>query len=127
MARGRKMYEFIALILICVAIGSFGQIYMKKGLMNLGGIDLKEILTTKIFSTVFEKNVFTGISLYVIATLLWLVILSKAELSFAYPMIALGYVITAFLARIYFNENITLVRWFGILLILGGVFLTSRS
>ena len=55
------MYEFIALILICVAIGSFGQIYMKKGLINLGGIDLKEILTTKIFSTVFEKNVFTGI------------------------------------------------------------------
>lgn len=121
------MIETIILILICVLMGAFGQIYMKKGLRSLGGINLNELLSTKIFSTIFEMNVLFGILLYVIATLLWLVVISKAELSFAYPMIALGYVVTAFLAKLYFNENITLVRWFGILLILAGVFLISRT
>jgi len=121
------MIDVIVLILICVIMGSFGQIYMKKGLKNLGGISLNEILSVKLFSTVFEIDVFTGLLLYGIATLLWLTVISRADLSFAYPLIALGYVVTAFLARIYFNENITLMRWLGILLVLGGVFLISKT
>jgi len=114
------MLDVIILLLITVVLGSFGQISMKKGLMNLGGIELTELLSKKLFSVIFQKYVFIGIILYSVSTLLWFVILSKAELSFVYPLIALGYVLTALLARVYFNELITPVRWFGILLILGG-------
>jgi drug/metabolite transporter (DMT)-like permease len=68
-----------------------------------------------------------------LASVLYLVALSKAEVSYVYPLIALGYVVTALLAKFYFpligvqSENIGLIRWFGILLILGGVFLVTRS
>ena len=121
------MIDVIALILACVLIGSFGQICMKKGLENIGGIKLNELMSMKLLSTISETSVLTGLLLYGVSTLLWLVIISKADLSFAYPMIALGYVVTAFLARLYFNENITLMKWLGILLILGGVLLISKA
>jgi drug/metabolite transporter (DMT)-like permease len=123
---GEKMIELIALVLACVLMASFGQIYMKKGLKEKP-LDLKEILSTKIFSTVFEPNVFLGLTLYVISAIVWLTILSKADVSYVYPMIALGYIVTAFLARLYFNESITTLRWIGMLLILGGVFLIAKS
>jgi len=127
MARGKRMIDIIALVLILVVVISFGQVLMKRGLKNMGGINLNEVLSAKLFSVIFEKNIFFGIVLYVISTLLWLVILSKVELSFAYPLIALGYVVTAILAKLFFNENITLMRWMGILLVLGGVFLISKT
>lgn len=124
---GVRMVSVILLVLILVTIASFGQIHMKKGLTKIGGIELKELSSKKLLSTVLERNVLIGVTLYLFATMLWFVILSKADLSYAYPMIALGYVVTAFLAKMYFNENITMIRWFGILLILTGVFFISKS
>jgi hypothetical protein len=127
------VFDLIILILICVLMGSFGQIYMKKGLKESGGLQLNQILSPKFFSIVFQPHVFTGLALYIGASVLWLVVLSRADVSFVYPMIALGYIITAMLAKFYFpiigleSENITLIRWMGIILILGGVSLITRS
>ena len=117
------MFDVIVLLLISIALGSFGQIAMKKGLTDSGGIELTEIISTKLLSVVFQKYVFVGIVLYAISTLLWFVILSKAELSFAYPLIALGYVLTTLLSVLFFKDLITPFRWLGILLILGGAVL----
>jgi len=124
---GRKMISLIILILIPVLLGSFAQVSMKKGLLDLGGIELKELLSKKLFSTIFQKYVLTGLILYSISTLFWFVVLSKAELSFVYPLIALGYISTALLAKYFFNEAITPLRWLGILLIVAGAFLIIRS
>lgn len=125
--RGRKMINVVILILISVLLGSFAQVSMKKGLLDLGGIELKELITKKLFSVISQKYVFSGLVLYSIATLFWFVILSKAELSFVYPLIALGYIVTAFLAKYFFDEAITPLRWLGILLIVAGAFLIMRS
>jgi len=123
----RKLIETLVLILVCVMMASFGQVYMKLGLTNVGGIGLSDLLSQRLFSVLFEEHVFIGIGLYAFSAILWLVVLSGSELSFAYPLVALGYLVTAFLSRYYFGENINIVRWLGILLILGGVFLISKS
>lgn len=116
----------IILLLISVILGAFGQFSMKKGLKNKP-IELNELVSTKIFSTLFEPNVFLGALLYVVATLIWFVVLSNAELSFAYPLIALGYIITSVLAYFFLSENITVLRWLGIILIVIGAILIGRS
>lgn len=121
------MLGVIILILICVVLGSFGQVYMKMGLNVIGEVELRDLITKKLFSIAFQPNVLTGLILYSMSTLLWFVVLSKTELSFVYPLIALGYIVTAILAKIYFGENITTIRWFGILLIIGGAVLIMRS
>ena len=123
----KKMIELLIIVLVCVTMGGFGQIYMKIGLNRLGGIRLNEILTPKIFNTIFETHIFIGLMLYACATLLWFVALSKGEVSLVYPLISIGYIFTAFLSKLYFNENITMLRWFGILLIVGGVFLVAKG
>ncbi len=131
MRRGKKRIimtlEIIALVAVVVAMGSFGQILMKQGLTNLGGLKITEILSQRLLTVLSEWHVMAGVLLYAGSAILWLTILSKVDVSFAYPLIALGYIVTAILARFYFNENITIVRWLGILLIVGGVFMVTRS
>ena len=121
------MLDVIVLILITVVIASFAQIFMKRGLVESGGIELGEILSKKLFSTVFQPYIFTGLILYSITSVLWFVILSKAELSLVYPLIALGYVVTAVLAKLFFNESISTIRWLGIIVIIVGAVLIIKS
>jgi len=118
--------DVIILVLISVVLGAFGQLFMKMGLKDRP-IELSQLVSLRLFETMFQKYVFLGVVLYLLAVLLWFVVLSKAELSFAYPLISIAYIITAFLAMFFFDEKISVVRWLGILLILGGVFLITRS
>ena len=113
----------LILVLICVIIGVLAQLSMKRGMQTIGAIDIKSIFSTNIFSIIFQKYVFVGMILYFFASLVWLVILSRAELGYVYPLISIGYVITAIFGKILFNENLTLLRFLGILLIFGGVYL----
>ena len=119
--------DVITLVLISMTLGSFGQIYLKMGLRSTGNFELKDIITERLISLISNKNILFGIALYGIATLLWFVVLSKAELSYAYPLIGLSYAVTAILAKFYFNERISVVRWAGILIIILGAFLITRS
>jgi len=59
--------------------------------------------------------------------LVWLIVLAKAEVSYAYPLISLGYVFTAILARLLFGEAVSATRMVGILVTCLGVFLIARS
>jgi len=122
-----KKMEVVALVLISVLLGVFGQLSLKQGMKNVGNFEIKDFASSKIFKLIEEKFVIIGIVLYTIATLFWLVILSKAELSFAYPMLALGYVLITVFSKIFFNENVTMIRFLGVLLISVGIFLLLRS
>jgi len=113
----------LLLVMVCVTIGVFGQLAMKKGMNIVGFITLRDVFSSRIFSIIFQKYVFIGIMLYVSSALIWLVVLSQEELSFVYPLISIGYVLTAILSKFLFNESLTMFRFFGILLICGGVYL----
>ena len=64
---------------------------------------------------------------YAISILLWMSVLSKAEVSFAYPFLSVGYVLSAVLGYVFFSESITVIRIAGIVVICIGVILISRS
>jgi drug/metabolite transporter (DMT)-like permease len=57
----------------------------------------------------------------------WLRVLEDADVSFAMPITALSYVTIAGFSALILHEHLTLFRMAGITLILGGVFLVSRS
>ncbi len=113
----------LMLILASVVLAVFGQLSLKRGMANVGTLSVNDLLTSRIFSVITEKFVIFGLMLYFVASGLWLVVLSREELSFAYPLIALGYVFTAILAKVLFNESLTLVKVMGILLIVAGAYL----
>jgi drug/metabolite transporter (DMT)-like permease len=61
------------------------------------------------------------------ATSLWLVALSKIELSYAFPLLSSGYVIVAVLSMVFLKERISWMRWTAILIISLGVATTWGS
>jgi len=114
--------EVLILILISIILGTFGQIAQKMGMNIIGKIDLKDVFSMKIFSIITQKYVFLGIVLYLFASVTWLVVLSKEEVSYAYPLIGLGYVFVAIISKLVFNENLTYFRLIGIILITVGTY-----
>jgi len=120
---GDKKMSVLMLVSLCVILGVIAQLAMKKGMNMIGAVGLKDVFSKEVFSIIFQKYVFVGMVLYFLASLIWLVTLSQAELSFVYPLISVGYIITAILSWFLFKENLTIFRFFGILLICGGVYL----
>ena len=73
----------IVMILTSVALGVVGQVSLKKGMLLSGSADLN----FNLIKVIFTPYIFLGLVLYAIAMFLWLSILSRVELSYAYPML----------------------------------------
>src|SRR3954467_15313755 len=64
---------------------------------------------------------------YAVSLVVWIMGLSRIEVSIAYPLLSLGYVINAAAAWYLFGESLTVMRVAGIGLIIAGVFLVART
>ena len=113
----------LTLIFTAVLLAVFAQVSMKKGMNGIGPVSITEVIGKRFFSVFLQRFVVIGIILYVLSTVFWLVVLSQAELSFAYPLVGTGYVLTAILSKIFFKENLTILRTLGIILIAVGAYL----
>ncbi len=116
------------LVLVSIAAMSAGQLLVKKGLLTIGHSpkDLGELL--HFFSKAYTNGyIIAAVLLTVITALAWLLAVSKAEISYIYPFMALSYVLVALFSLLIFKEDVNALRWAGILVICLGVFLVSRS
>ena len=68
-----------------------------------------------------------GFLFYGLSAALWLIVLTRADLSYAYPLLSMGYVIVVVLSRVFFQEAVTPMRFLGTLVVCLGVFLISRT
>jgi multidrug transporter EmrE-like cation transporter len=75
----------------------------------------------------FSPFVMLGLFLYFASAAVWLLVLSRVEVSFAYPFVALGFVLTAVLGRLFFHDTISLAKVAGTLLIMAGVVVLARG
>jgi drug/metabolite transporter (DMT)-like permease len=67
-----------------------------------------------------------GFALYFAGALLWLVVLSRWEVSKAYPLVGLGFVLSAVIGWAV-GESVTLQRMFGVAAVCLGVWLVAKS
>ncbi|MDF2636375.1 MAG: protein of unknown function transrane [Pelosinus sp.] len=80
--------------------------------------------------TIIEKikwPIVLGLFLYGISTILWIMALKKVELSYAYPMVSLGYILVFIASYFIFHEPINWLRMGGMLFIIAGITLVARS
>ncbi len=124
MFKGGKMITLVW-IGICILLAVLGQIFMKLGTKDVGGITVKKIFSLDIFSILFNKYIFPGLVFYAVGWFLWLVVLSQAELSYAYPFFALSYAVIAIISWIFLGETMTLLKAAGILFIMIGAILLN--
>ena len=71
--------------------------------------------------------ILAGLTCYVVSVGVWIIGLSRVDVSLAYPMLSIGYVVNAVAAWWLFGENVSLMRITGMLVIITGVWLVARS
>jgi len=74
-----------------------------------------------------QPPIIGGLACYVISVVVWIVGLSRVDVSIAYPMLSLGYVVNAFAAWYLFGEVLSVQKLVGIGVILVGVAIVARS
>lgn len=124
--------NYIHFILFTVFTNAAAQIMLKYGMTNLGAIQMVSPVTIPavvltIFKVVFNPWVFAGLLTFVISMASHLYVLTKVELSFAYPFLSLAYVIVAVIAWLLFAEDMNSWRVAGIGLICIGTVLIAQG
>jgi len=102
-----------------------GDVLLKRGMSDLGQIHLAH--WTHIFSAFINPWIIFGIFCLAGFFYSYLTALSCADLTFVLPASAFGYVVTAFLSRVFLHEAVSPWRWAGVLLITCGVGLVARG
>jgi len=100
----------LALLLICILFTSTGQLILKKGMLILGPIETLSLSTFDIF---FNPYVLLGIIFNLGGWILYILALSKSELSLAYPIWSLTFVIVPTVSILIFKESISIMKLCG--------------
>jgi len=111
------------MLIIAVSLGAAGQLCLKHG-VNLLGEGASPVVVLK---GIFTPYVFSGFVLYAVSSLFYLIALSRLELSFAYPFVALSFVMVLVLSWILLNEALPPLRLVGVGVIVVGVLTVAAS
>jgi len=121
------MLQNISIIIFSIFLSSFAHLSLKKGVSQIDLLVSNELNIDKIIKIGLNPWVFSGMTLHVAALVVWLWALSRVDISFAYPFLALGYVIVGVMAWIWLGESLSVTRIVGMLIILTGLVVISQS
>ena len=128
MLRGSLTWKIFFAILLNDVVDSFAQILMKKGLF-FANADITNIHALAGFfcHNASSPLLWLGIALYTANFFLWITILSRIELSIAFPLGCTMYALVPAFAIIFLHEVVLPGRWIGIIFIVAGVYVISKS
>ena len=125
---GKRPAMLIGLILFSVLLAAGAQLTLKHGMNqvadNTGALKLtadsvKDVVTT--------PAVWGGLFLFGLSAIVWLAVLSRTSLSFAYPFASLTYVLILLADRFILNETVPALRWAGVFCIMVGIVLVAQT
>lgn len=123
------MSKVIIILLLALVFESVGVVFISKGLKEIGevsrisfsevgGIISRGARNPSLLIGILFEAIFFGALLY---------LLSQRDVSLIWPLTSFGFVITALSARLFLNEQVSWVRWTGVVLIVIGAGLVSWS
>lgn len=118
-----------SIIFLGVLLNSAAQLLLKAGAKALGPISMGSAasLWQAAWSAIGQPWIPLGLACYFISAGLWILALTRVDVTIAYPMLSMGYVIAALLAWHWFGETLSTQRVIGIAIILVGVAVLARS
>ena len=116
----------IPLIILAVMMGAVGQVLMKRGMQIYGQVSAAAIWG-QLIPVLKTPQVTLGLLCYGVSAVLWIVVVSNVDLSLAYPMVSLAYVFVFLASWLFLGEQISGLRLVGLLIIIAGVLVISRS
>mgnify|MGYP003573476095 FL=1 len=118
----------LALVVTGVLLNAVAQLALKASVKDLGAIELQLSGSLPVaLRLAAEPGLWLGLGCYGVSVVVWILALSRVDVSIAYPMLSLGYVVNALAAWALFGEVLNLGRVLGIGIIILGVFVLARS
>jgi multidrug transporter EmrE-like cation transporter len=124
-ARSTLMYPIsevppLAIALGSITLGATGQFLFRLGMLSYGKVTVTGIWG-QLGAILFTPAIFLGFLCFGLSSFLWLVVISHWELSYAYPLVALGYVLVILYGTFLLHEHLTFPKILGSILILAGI------
>lgn len=118
----------LVMIVVSVLLNAAAQLLIKAGTRVLGVIDVRgDALVGSALGVATQPYVLGGLACYVLSVGIWIAALSRVDVSLAYPMLSLGYIVNALAAWLLFGEALTPAKVVGTLIILVGVVVLARG
>lgn len=111
-----------AIVILSNVLGNFSLSF---GMRRVG--TLLSLSPLPYIKALLNPWVAVGVAFLIVWLLSHMALLSWADLSYVLPVTSMGYVLAAVVGRVFFNEYVSIPRWGGILLIMTGVVLVSRT
>lgn len=123
------MAKTILLIAVVVGVAVVGQLCLKVTMSRVGYLGIDRLLMPmewlpRLLAT---PQILIAIPLYAVGFVVWLIVLSRTEVSFAYPLLSAAYVFIPLLAHIILAEPVSARQWAGIMMITIGVFMVASG
>ena len=116
------------LLLLGVTLNAVAQLLLKAGTNAVGRFEFSAANAVPVgVKLATEPHILGGIACYVVSVVVWILALSRVEVSIAYPMLSIGYVLNALAAWYWLGEAVTPARLVGIGIIIVGVYVVARS
>ena len=116
----------ILVILLSVVLNAAAQLLIRVSVRD--GIAISSSDTVHdLLALAFRPTLLAATSCFVLSLVSWVYVLSRAETSFAYPFLSLGFVMVAVIGHFFLDEAISAQRMAALLLIMSGILVLSRS
>lgn len=122
-ARGKFLRTCLALFFF-IALKAAGNLSLAWGMKHTEAVSTNPVLYLK---AMLDPFVAGGVVMLILALLTRMVLLSLADLSFVLPVTAIGYVLAAFLGKLFLHETVSAQRWMGTALIFAGAALVGST
>ena len=110
------------LVLVGVLLNAAAQLCIKQGMNMIGNVSLDAgAVLAMIPRASINPYILAGLACYVVSVLVWMIVLSKVEVSLAYPFLSIGYIVTAFVGYFFMGETLGLYKVLGIVTICAGI------
>lgn len=105
-----------------------GQLSLKAGMLEVGAVPGDLAALPAFLGAAFTNvKVAVGLASAVMAAVLWMGAVSRSDISFAYPFMALAIVLVLALSGVFFGEQVSTGRWLGVLIVCLGLIIAARS
>jgi len=118
------MFKVFLTLLLAICLTVVGELLLKAGMNHVGLFSFRWEVLLRTFT---NWQVLAGFAFIFAGSIFWLVVISRIELSVAYPMLGLSYVMTVIASWLFLNERLTWQKVVGSLVICLGVALVSRT
>ena len=117
-----------SLLMLGVFLNATAQLLLKAGTNAVGQFEFNAGNIVPVgMKLALEPHILGGVICYVVSLVVWILGLSRVEVSIAYPMLSIGYVLNAVAAWYLFGEAVSVTRLAGIGVIIIGVYIVARS